>query len=730
MNSSATNSIYQRILAAIIDFLAPRLSIRRQFLELTGAVLPTLFHEGLGSVARRTYGAFKRYGRTGSLIIPPPPPPAPVPPVIPPYPYAEWVVARTPTAETLAIQGEAVRQYAYQPRISIITPVYNPPLAIFELAIRSVQQQTYPHWQLCLANGGDAPEIRAYIDQLVVADQRVRAVHLAQNLGIAGNSNAALALADGEFVGFLDHDDKFAPTLLYAVVTELNRDATIDIVYFDEDKISADDRERSEPWFKPAWSPDMMLSVNLLGHGVFRRRLIEECGGFDPATSGAQDWDLALRCSLLAQKIVHVPQMLYHWRKLPGSTAGDAQAKPWVFAAQEHALRKHLAALGANDATVQLTSSGAAVYFSAQGAKISIIIPTKDRFHFIHPCVSSLLHKTCYPNLEIIIVDTGSTAPEVLAYYAELANETRIHLVHYQGDFNYSRANNIGAQQASGDVLLFLNNDTEVFDPNWLETMAGWAMRQEIGVVGAKLLRDDGSIQHAGVIIGLEGHASHLFDGLREGQFGMFGSVEWVRNYMAVTGACLMVRREVFAQIGMFDEEYELVFSDVELGLRSMAAGYRNVWLPFVRLLHHEGGTRGYHMPGQDVARATHHMWQLVLAGDPYFHPELSTVHRHPALASPTTETRLERFHKVLDTFHLLPQSLSAAESPSSAELQNGSLPDEAEVGSNKPIDATVMTAIVKQIQAKANSPIPLAYQLVDIHAPAIQRETLKESHL
>jgi len=722
MNSSATNSIYQRFLTAIIDFLAPPLSIRGQFVQLVQAVLPTLWQEGLGNVVRRTYGAINRYWRTGSLIIPPPPPAVPA---VPLYSYAEWIADHEPSLDLLAAQCEATRQQAYQPLISIITPVYNPPLAVFELAIRSVQQQTYPNWQLCLANGGDDSVIRAYIDQLVAQDQRVRVVHLVQNLGIAGNSSAALALADGEFVGFLDHDDKLAPNLLCAVVAAINQDAAVDIIYFDEDKISADDTERSEPWFKPAWSPDMMLSVNLLGHGVFRRSLIEECGNFDPATDGAQDWDLALRCSLRAHKIVHIPQMLYHWRKIPGSAAIDAQAKPWVFAAQERALRKHLAALGASDATVKLTSAGAGVYFSAKGAKVSIIIPTKDRFHFIHPCVSSLLHKTRHHNIEIIIIDTGSTAPEVLAYYEELAHEARVHLVHYQGDFNYSRANNLGVQYASGDVFLFLNNDTEVIDPEWLETMAGWAMRKEIGVVGAKLLRNDGSIQHAGVIVGLEGHASHIFDGMREGQFGVFGSTEWVRNYMAVTGACLMVRREIFEQIGAFDEEYELTFSDVEFCLRAMAAGYRNVWLPFVRLLHYEGGTRGHHIPRQDVARATHHMWQLVLAGDPYFHPELSNVQRQPALGSPDTETRLQRFHKVLDVFDLLPQPLSVTGSYSDEESHNGELSDAAGGGSNQPMDVATVTEIVQQIRAKATSPTPPGYRLVDIHAPTIQMETL-----
>ena len=581
---------------------------------------------------------------------------------------------------------------------------------------------------MCLANGGDDPAIRAYIDQLAAQDQRVRVAHLAQNLGIAGNSSAALQLADGEFVGFLDHDDTLAPNLLFEVVAALNRDSAADIIYFDEDKISADDKERSEPWLKPAWSPDMMLSVNLIGHGVLRHSLIAACGGFDPATDGAQDRDLALRCSLRAGKIVHIPHVLYHWRMIPGSAAVDAQAKPWVFAAQERALRKHLAALGASDATVKLTPSGTGVFFPARGAKISIIIPTKDRLHFIQPCVSSLLHKTRYPDrkiasgewrvatddiatfdsvgaegmgpdLEIIIVDSGSTEPEVLAYYEELAQDPRVHLVHYQGEFNYSRANNVGAEQASGDVLLFLNNDTEVIDPDWLETMAGWAMRAEIGVVGAKLLRGDGSIQHAGVIVGLEGIASHIFAGMREGEFGVFGSTEWVRNYLAVTGACLMVRRQVFAQIGAFDEEYELTFSDVELCLRAMAAGYRNVWLPFVRLLHYEGGTRGDHIPIHDGVRAAHHTWQLVVAGDPYFHPALSTVQRQPALAAPSTETRLQCFYTTLDVLGMLPNS------PSSVESHSGEPTDEANEGSNRPIDAAAVTAIMLQHQAGRHRP-------------------------
>jgi len=708
-----------RIGTSILNIIAPPLSIRRQFLQLVGAVLPTLVQEGPGPVVNRTCAAIARYRRTGSLILPPAPaPPPPAPPPIPPYAYPEWIADHEPTAEMLGAQRTAVAQFAYRPQISIITAVYNPPLAVFARTVRSLQQQTYPHWQWCLANGGDDPAIRAYVDQLAAQDQRVRVVHLVQNLGIAGNSNAALGLADGEFVGLLDHDDTLAPTLLFAVVAAINRDLAADIFYFDEDKLSADDSERSDPWFKPAWSPDMMLSVNLLGHGVFRRSLIEACGGFDPATDGAQDWDLALRCSLRAGKIVHIPQVLYHWRMIAGSAAGDAQAKPWVFAAQERSLRKQLAALGADDATIKLTPSGAEVRFAARGAKISIIILTKDRFHFLHPCVSSVLQKTRYPNFEIIIVDTGSTEPDVLAYYGDLAGDSRVQVVHYQGSFNFSRANNVGVQQASGDVLLFLNNDTEVIDPDWLETMAGWAMRPEIGAVGAKLLRGDGSLQHAGVIIGLEGNASHVFDGMRDGHFGVFGSTEWVRNYLAVTGACLMLRRELFTRIGAFDEKYELTFSDVELCLRAMAAGYRTVWLPFARLLHHEGGTRGDHIPIADGIRATHHMWQLVVAGDPYFHPALSYGQRQPVLASPHTETRFQRYYKTLEFLDLLPKS------PPLAAPRDGDLPDAANAGSDQPFDAATLTALMRQIQTQAAAPAPPGYTRVDIHAPAIQMQT------
>jgi len=712
MKAPTPVSASHRTFTMMIDFIAPPLSIRRQFLQLIQLVWSLGWREGVGVALERINEAIVCYRRTGSLIIPAPPPP-------PVYTYAEWIADHEPAPETLAAQRVAARQFAYQPLITLIMPVYNPPLEVFDLAVRSVQQQTYPHWQLCLANGGDDPAIRTYIDRLAAQESRVRAVHLAQNLGISGNSNAALKLAAGEFVSFFDHDDKLAPTLLFAVAAELNRDPAIDIIYFDEDKISADDRERSEPWLKPAWSPDMMLSVNLVGHGLFRRSLVEEGGGFDPATDGAQDWDLALRCSLRAGKIVHIPQILYHWRKIPGSAAVDAQAKPYAFAAQARALQKHLAALGADGFTVKLTSAGARVDFPARDAKISIIIPTKDQFHFIQRCVSSLLHKTHYPNLEIIVIDTGSTEQAVLAYYEELAHEPRVHLVHYQDDFNYSRANNVGVQHASGDVFLFLNNDTEAIEPDWLETMAGWALRKDIGVVGAKLLYDDGSIQHGGVVVGLEGVASHIFGGMREGQFGVFGSTEWVRNYMAVTGACLMLRREVFERIGAFDEEYRLTFSDVELCLRALASGYRNVWLPFVRMLHHEGGTRGYYMPNDDIVRVNQQMWQLVLAGDPYFHPALSAVQRQPTLASPVTKTRFQVFYELLDYVELLPAP------PHSAESHQGALPDQANHSVATPIDAATVTAVMQQIQARAASSSRVTYKLVDRNTPAIHMEIL-----
>ncbi len=640
--------------------IAPPRSIRAQFLTLAGRAGEVLNTQGAGAVTRRTLAALDRYRRTGSLILPQKgvvEPPA--------YSYAEWMRDFEPGPEgapqTLLAQQDQVASLAYRPIISFITPVYNPPVAALASAIDSVVAQSYPHWTLCLVDGASTePEVRATLERRAAQDPRIRLLHLSENLGISGNSNLALQLADGEFVALLDHDDMLAPDMLFEVAQLLNRTPDADILYFDEDKLSVDGLERYAPWFKPDWSPDLMLSTNLLMHGVFRRALVEKVGGFNPEMDGAQDWDLALRCTERTSRIYHIPRVLYHWRAVPGSAAGDAAAKPWAIAAQARAIPAHLRRLGVQDTGVEFPTPGTVhLRWPPPAGKVSIIIPTKDKANLLAACVASILEKSTCPDFEIIVVDTGSQEQATLELYRSLELDPRVRFVEYEGQFNWSRANNLGATQARGDFLLFLNNDTEVIEPGWLEEMAGWAARPQTGVVGAKLLRPNGMIQHAGIVMGLAGHGSHIFEDSAEGVYGIFGSPEWVRNYRAVTGACMMVRREIFDELQGFDELYRIGYSDIEFCLRAVRAGYRNVYAPFARLVHHEGGSRGFNLPASDVLRASCQLLPWVQSGDPYFNPNLSYHYRQPRLAELEDLPPAAGLVRVQESLDLVPPGLS-----------------------------------------------------------------------
>ncbi|MEZ4658669.1 MAG: glycosyltransferase [Caldilineaceae bacterium] len=466
-------------------------------------------------------------------------------------------------------------------------------------------------------------------------------------------------------MALLDHDDLWAINTLYEVTHCLNgRGATanqtadagaVDIIYFDEDKISADGLRRSAPWFKPQWSPDVLLGTNVLMHCVIRRTLLQQIGGFDANMDGAQDWDVALRCAEITNRMVHIPKVLYHWRQIEGSAALSADAKPWAYAAQLRCIEAHLERLGIPGAKAISPSLGVVrVLWPTTNAKISIIIPTKDKHKLLRACLDSIFNKSSYQNYEIILVDTGSSEAATQSYYATLQNNERVHTISYTGAFNYSKANNLGAQHATGDLLLFLNNDTEVLEPTWLEDMAGWAMRPQIGVVGAKLIRPDDTIQHAGIVMGLIGHGSHVFDGGHENVYGIFGSPEYYRNYLAVTGACMMIQRTKYDKLGGFDEVYEIGFSDMELCLRAVERGYRNAYTPFARLLHHEGGSRGYYLPPSDVLRATYQMWPVIERGDPHFNPNLSHLKRVPTIGPPDEKAADLRLLEVLQNYGLI----------------------------------------------------------------------------
>ncbi|HMX27736.1 MAG TPA: glycosyltransferase, partial [Blastocatellia bacterium] len=433
---------------------------------------------------------------------------------LPAYTYEQWIEDQRPTAAELEQQRQTSAGFAYRPLISILTPLYNTPERVLREAIESVLNQTYDNLELCLADGASQnPEVREIVREYAARDSRIKFKFLSSNLGISGNSNAALSLAGGDFIAIFDHDDLLAPNALFEVVAKLNEAPDCDMVYFDEDKISEDGKQRHSPWFKPgAWSPEGLLNSNFLMHSIFRRSLVEEVGGFNPDTDGAQDWDLAFRCTERSQRLAHVPKVLYHWRQMPTSASHSIDAKPWAFQSQIRCVGDHLERLGIKGARVEFARVGELrVLLPNTGAKVSIIIPTKDKLEMLKPCVDSILYETDYADYEVLVVDTGSKNPETWKYYESLGGESRVRILQYSERFNFSAVNNYAARFATGELLLFLNNDTQALSRDWLTELAGWAQYPGIGVVGCKLTRPDNTIQHGGVIMGLGGHCSHLF---------------------------------------------------------------------------------------------------------------------------------------------------------------------------------------------------------------------------
>lgn len=561
--------------------------------------------------------------------------------------YARWIEENEPAEDELTRQRDLSAGFVYRPLISIITPVYNPPPEALRQAIESVREQTYDRWELCLADGAsDDPRVRQVLQECA-NDERIHIQFLERNLGISGNSNVALAQAHGDFVALLDHDDTLASDALFAVVEALNRDPELDLIYSDHDILATDGRSRRAPLFKPDWSPAVMLSANYITHlTVLRTALVREIGGFDENTDGAQDWDLFLRMAERTSHIHHLPRILYHWRDSVGSTAVDIAAKPYALDRQLGVIERHLSRVGVIDPHAFLDDSGfIRVRWTYDNTSlVSIIIPSRGASPMLERCVSSILEHTAYPNYEIVILNNGDELSDSFPYYRAISRDARVRVVQYHESFNYSAINNFGARQSQGSLLLFLNNDTEIMAPDWLDELAQWASLRlpDIGVVGAKLLKPDGTIQHAGVVVGLTGFAGHVFAGSREAQWSIFGLAEWYRNYTAVTGACMMLRRDVFDSIGGFDEAFVLCGSDVDICLRLRARGYEVVYDPFAKLRHIESATHLGSIPPSDFVISHDRYLPLLESGDPFFNPSLSYWNPKPALREGEERSPLE----------------------------------------------------------------------------------------
>src|SRR5579885_2180702 len=521
------------------------------------------------------------------------------------------------------------------PTISIVMPVYNVERRWLMEAVDSVRRQFYPHWELCIADDASTrADTRAALDEIERwGDARIKLRRLPQNRGIAGASNAALELATGEFVGLLDHDDELSRDALLEMALRIATDDP-DVLYSDEDKLDADGRHR-EPHFKPDFNLEYFFSVNYICHfTVLRRALLERIGGFRPGFDGAQDYDLLLRAIEQTERVAHIPKVLYHWRQTESSTATISAAKPHAWDAGLRALGESLARRGID--AVAERGPYPTTYRVRRAIRgqplVSILIPFRDKPELLAACVGSILERSDYPHFEILGIDNGSREPATQRLLAELVRrDARVRFERYDAPFNFSAVNNFGARKARGEHLLFLNNDTEVISAEWLRALLEHSQRPEIGVVGAKLLYGDGTIQHAGVIVGIGGVAGHAHLFHPGDHPGYFARAQLPQRLSAVTFACAMTRREVFEQLGGLNErELAVAFNDIDYCLRAVEAGFEVIYTPFAALYHHESRSRGYEDNPEKQARFAREVaymrerHRVILErGDPHYNPNL-----------------------------------------------------------------------------------------------------------
>lgn len=549
--------------------------------------------------------------------------------------YPNWL-ARNEVLDIEAMTQE-ISTFHYQPKISIAMPVYNVEEKWLRLCIDSILNQVYTNWELCMADDASTdPNVKKILTEYQQLDERIRVVFREQNGHISEATNSALAIATGEFVALLDNDDELAINAFYEVVKVLNENPELDLIYSDEDKIDMDGN-RSDPAFKPDWSPDLLLGTNYISHlGVYRRSILEEIGGFLKGYEGSQDYDLVLRFTekTTKERIKHIPKVLYYWRMLPTSTAVDQGSKGYAFEAGLRAVQDALVRRGINGHATHGAANGLYdVYYDIESEKlVSIIIPTKNGYKDVQRCVSSIIEKTTYQNYEIIMADNGSTDPKMHELYAEFEQQLpgRFFVESIDIPFNFSTINNRAAKKAHGEYLLFLNNDTEVITENWLTLMVSFAQQERIGCVGAKLLYPNNTVQHAGVILGLGGVAGHGHYGYPHGDLGYFGRLAINVNYSAVTAACLLMKKADFDAVGGFEEAFTVAFNDVDLCLKVQALGRDNVWLHEAELYHFESQTRGYDDKGKKKKRfeqekvMMEEKWGPLIENDPFYNPNLT----------------------------------------------------------------------------------------------------------
>ena len=527
----------------------------------------------------------------------------------------------------------------YKPTISILLPTYNTPLTLLKACINSVKQQIYPNWQLCIADdASSSKELTEFLIELASTDPRILVTIRTTNGHISAASNSALELSEGEYVGLLDHDDELAPHALLMMVQAINKNPKASLFYSDEDKID-EYGQRRDPHFKPAWNRDLFYSHNYITHFcILSRNLVKRIGGFREGTEGSQDYDLFLRAisHLGNLQIIHVPHILYHWRAIDGSTALNSRMKNYTHQSGKKALIDYF---HPTNIKVKVKDHILNNCYRLEWPLpdplplVSLIIPTRDNCDLLKTCIDTILNKTSYPNFEIIVIDNQSTCQRTLDYFHEITTSFDAQVLKFNAPFNFSDINNFGVQHAKGSIIGMLNNDIEVKNSEWLTEMVRHVSRPDIGCVGAKLYYPDGRIQHAGVVLGIGGVAGHSHKYFSAHHNGYHSRLSLVQNYSAVTGAALLVRKNVYQEVGGLEPKLQIAFNDIDFCLKVLEAGYRNLWTPFAEMIHHESVSRGHEDNPEKIARfnsEANYMiekWGELLVNDPCYNPNLTLLH-------------------------------------------------------------------------------------------------------
>lgn len=548
--------------------------------------------------------------------------------------YEAWLARHKVDKRTLRRQKHAA--FAQKPLISIVIPLYCTPLPYLKELLESVRRQSYENWQLCLADGSPDDKAKEFIEKHYGREKRIVYRKLEENGGISVNTNEAVALAAGEYLMLCDHDDTLEPNALYEIVKAIN-DTGADVLYTDEDKVSMDGRHYFDPNFKPDFNLFRLRENNYICHiFVVKKSLTDETGLLRSEFDGAQDFDFILRCCEKAQKITHIPKVLYHWRCHMDSTAADPSSKAYAYEAGRKAVREHYQRLGI-DAKVEMTERPGwyRSHVKVQGNPlISVIIPNKDHTDDLELCLFSMTRKSTYRNYEILIVENNSEKEETFEYYRKLPDRyPKARVLTWEKEFNYSAINNFAAKEAKGEYLLFLNNDVEILTPDWMEEMLQNCQQENVAAVGAKLYYPDDTIQHAGVVLGLGGIAGHIMCRASKEDPGYFGRMISVQEISAVTAACMMVKKSDFDAVGGLDETFQVAFNDIDLCMKFRAAGKKIIFTPYAELYHYESKSRGLEDTPEkqfrfdkEVKRFQEKWAQQLEMGDPYYSPNLSVT--------------------------------------------------------------------------------------------------------